>query len=173
MSNVKTIEVNISNLRSPEAAGLLGQAILSAIAESTREIPDESKTAVDGLDRDAFRAVKETAEYKAFAKEFNDKINDLNDFVNAHQKAYNCAIVIASTAICGDDLHSGSLAVSGRGDAIREAFYEILGNDDMREILERIQAKRRLAALRQATAESSESSESSTPENESPTPKNS
>lgn len=166
MSNVKTIEVNISNLRSPEAAGQLGQAILSAIAESTREIPDESKTAVDGLDSDAFRAVKETAEYKAFAKEFNDKINDLNDFVNSHQKAYNCAIVIASTAICGDDLHSGSLAVSGRGDAIREAFCEILGNDDMREILERIQAKRRLIdTLRQATSESSESSESPTPEN--------
>ncbi len=33
MSNVKTIEVNVSDLRSPEAVGQLGQAILSAIAE--------------------------------------------------------------------------------------------------------------------------------------------
>lgn len=168
MSNVKIIEVKTFDLRDPEAAEQLGRAILSATAESTstREIPDDSKTAVDGLDSDAYRAVKETAEYKAFAKEFNDKINDLNDFVRAHQKAYNCAIVIASTSICGDDLHSSGLAVSGRGDAIREAFCDILGNDDMREILERIQAKRRLIdTLRQATAESPESS---TPENESP-----
>lgn len=166
MSSIKVIEVKVPDLSATEAAGQLGQAILSAIAESTRENPDESKTAVDGLDSDAFRAVKETAEYKAFAKEFNDKINDLNDFVNAHQKAYNCAIVIASTAICGDDLYSSGLAVSGRGDAISEALYEILGNDDMREILERIQANRRLIdILRAATSESSESSESSTPEN--------
>lgn len=69
-------------------------------------------------------------------------------------------------------MHSSSLAVSGRSDAIREAFCEILGNDDMREILERIQTKRRLIdTLRQAASESSETSEapdSPTPENESP-----
>lgn len=174
MSNIKVIEVKTYDLRDPETAEQLGQAILSAIdqSKSARKIPDELKTALDDADIDAIRSIKETAEYKAFHKGLRQRIEELVDYVDSHRKAYNCDILISSISISGATAHSGAVCYAGRGDSIQEALDEILDDNDLSEMLESMLAKRRLIAqLQQAAA--TPASETLIPENESSTPENS
>lgn len=111
---MEVVELKITNPHDREAvAKQVADAIANAIAGAEKkkeETREELKSDVDNMDAEEVEEVEEvtmTEEFKAFNDEISKKVADLNEFIENNRKSYNCAAVIAITAINGKNYRGG------------------------------------------------------------------
>lgn len=160
---MEVVEVKITNPRNrEEVAKQVAEAIANAIAGAEKkqeETREELKSEVDNMDAEEVEAVTMTEEFKAFNDEISKKVADLNEFIENNRKSYNCAAVIAITAIKGRTTAGGGVTVVGRGDAVGAACERIVEHDGLIDMITHIQKKREALAYLETMAAAKESDE--------------
>lgn len=148
---MEVVEINIAN---PQDRETVAKQIADAIAQcaskkqaENSEIPDELRTDVDNADLETIETITESAEFKAFNRELNERVNSLNAFVNQHRKAYNCGIIISAIAVNGQHVSGGGVTYAGRGDVIARAIDRIVDEDVLSEYIAKSVAQRHLREL--------------------------
>lgn len=153
---MEVVELKITNPHDREAVvKQVAAAVvnLMAGAEKKQATNDEElKSEADDLDAEELEAVTMSEEFKAFNDELGKKIEDLNEFIENNRKSWNCAAVIAVTAIKGKNTEGGGVTFVGRGDAVCGAVDRILDNDHLADMVEHIQKKRQALAYLAAVA---------------------
>lgn len=147
---MEVVELKITNPHDREAvAKQVADAIANAIAGAEKkqeETRKEWKSDVDNMDAEEVEAVTMSEEFKAFNDELGKKIADLNEFIENNRKSWNCAAVVAITAIKGRTIAGGGVTVVGRGDAVGAACERIVKHDGLIEMITHIQKKREALA---------------------------
>lgn len=161
---MEVVELKITNPNDREAvAKQVAAAVVNLMAGAEKKqaaTDEELKTDADDLDTEELEAATMTEEFKAFNKELGEKIEDLNNFIEANRKSWNCSAVVAVTAIKGKNTEGGGVTFVGRGDAVCSAIDMILGNEDLSNMVEHLQKKREaLAYLAAVAAKKSEESD--------------
>lgn len=136
---MEIVELKITNPNDREAvAKQVAEAIANAIAGAEKkqeETRKEWKSDVDNMDAEEVEAVTMSEEFKAFNDELGKKIAVLNEFIENNRKSWNCAAVVAITAIKGKSTAGGGVTVVGRGDAVGAACERIVEHDDLMDMI--------------------------------------
>lgn len=158
---MEVVELKITNPKDREAvAKQVAEAIANAIAgaeKKQKETREELKSDVDNMDAEEVEGVTFSEEFKAFNEEISKKVADLNEFIENNRKSWNCAAVIAITAIKGKTTAGGGVTVVGRGDAIGAACERIVEHDGLIDMITHIQKKREALAYLETMAAAKES----------------
>lgn len=134
-------KVKIENPNDREAvAKQIGEAVADIIAsaESAKStIPEERKTDVDDIDGKTLKAKMESEEFKTFEAGLMERINSLSEYIDAHQKEWNCSFIASIIAINGKENRAGGVAFTGRADSIKHAMQQILEEKQLRPLVKR------------------------------------
>ncbi len=126
MKKVQVVE--LKNLKDPKE---LEKAIAEAVEkmnleDDCDEIPEEARTEADAMTDEQLLALKDDPDFKAFHKQLTEKINDLEDFIGAHRKKYNCSILVGVVSAMNKNINFGNQMTNGRNDSVEAAFKAIL-----------------------------------------------
>ncbi|MBD5283346.1 MAG: hypothetical protein HDS31_01870 [Bacteroides sp.] len=123
-------------------ADFLAEACTEVLREARQrpEVPESLRTETDGLTPEAIEEMRSTPEYLKFKDEYKRRIRELAEFVNAHQKKYNCtlfligAIDISITSTGGANCIT-STTISGRNDAVEKSIIAAMNDKNIANLL--------------------------------------
>lgn len=104
--------------------------------ENNKEEPIRRSSEANNLDLEGIKKIVDTEEFGTFRSELNTKINDLVEYVSAHQNKYNCSVFIGVNFISNKDASGCNTggAFAGNGYSLAGALSD-LWRDDLRHII--------------------------------------